>query len=663
MLVEERRSAAHLASAPPARRAALRVHRRDDQEAPLRSIVGARMPLLWSGAFHLRASTATGSRASSSATGASDTGFPVSPSLIMRGSASAPLATAPEAPLVPLLPDAPDAPDEPDAPSLLGAASTAAMLAPYVLAATAAGRGGRGNGGAIGGGSSLVATAEEAAEALSTLPRIANALASMTSRSTGLHYSSSALAASASSSSSFVDLHLNALALYLLRRLRLSRVALPEELSRLGAQWRAALASGLVHTCDESLRVTGSWNDVHTLAVSRLALGAGWDPRTSGASARVRQALSLASLEEGVDRLSAYGKAAFALCLMLPDDPESDADEASAPWLRGVMSGGHSGGRSGGDDGAALRPPLDSRAVAALRYLASSLRVTARSAYLARDLSSWDAAGARDGALALTALSAASALGAPSELAAHLDKLANHVASGGFRGGGLGGLGGGGIGGSSLFDGLALADYDGASGSLAADVRLRVLSGATPIFDARLHSSSSTTTSSLTSDSADASGGGATSPTRIKTLLWSELPPPPSPPLLFVASGVGEASVALTMQFTPFASFASPVYRGIHVAKIIQRFDSLLGRPIGPPLASVPVGCVVTITLQLTTPDELSSLVVEDWLPSGLEPIDPNADSAATGGEGGAVSRGAVGGGGFLRRSQPLWPWLGGCAW
>jgi len=50
------------------------------------------------------------------------------------------------------------------------------------------------------------------------------------------------------------------------------------------------------------------------------------------------------------------------------------------------------------------------------------------------------------------------------------------------------------------------------------------------------------------------------------------------------------------------------------------------------------------VTLQVTTPDELSNLVVEDWLPGGLEALDPNTDGGADGG-------------------RPLWPWLGGCAW
>ena len=43
-----------------------------------------------------------------------------------------------------------------------------------------------------------------------------------------------------------------------------------------------------------------------------------------------------------------------------------------------------------------------------------------------------------------------------------------------------------------------------------------------------------------------------------------------------------------------------------------------------PALRAVPLGSVVTVTLQVTTPDELDGLLVEDWLPAGLEAIDPN---------------------------------------
>jgi hypothetical protein len=57
----------------------------------------------------------------------------------------------------------------------------------------------------------------------------------------------------------------------------------------------------------------------------------------------------------------------------------------------------------------------------------------------------------------------------------------------------------------------------------------------------------------------------------------------------------------------------------------------------------------VSVTLLVSSTDELTNLVVEDWLPAGLEPIDPNADGVGGGGGGGPA---------------PLWPWSqGGCYW
>ena len=51
---------------------------------------------------------------------------------------------------------------------------------------------------------------------------------------------------------------------------------------------------------------------------------------------------------------------------------------------------------------------------------------------------------------------------------------------------------------------------------------------------------------------------------------------------------------------------------------------------------------------QVYTPDEVSSLTVEDWLPAGLEALDPNLDN---------FNGGSGGGGG-----APPWPWWV-CGW
>jgi hypothetical protein len=471
--------------------------------------------------------------------------------------------------------------ESPCASSLLAAAAASAMLAPYEAAAA------------------LTQRTTQAQAALALLPDATASLATMTNAN-GLHYSAYAMAHSTNNG---VDLHLNALGLFVVRRLRLAGVSVPPQLVALGELWRAALAHGLVDTATESIRRWGSWDDHHTLASCRLALGRSWRPTRS--SPAVVAALSLEALQSGVDDLSAYGKAAFALTLLLPADPVNDG--LGATWLRAGIRRGSS--------------PLEGRLGAVLRFLSSCLRVTARTAYLARDAHTWDAAGSRDTALALSALAIGAASGDVGASSANLDKLANHVASGGFDG----------VDGGSLFDGLALADYDGASGSLAADVRLEVRSGSQVVYNARLRA-------------ADAVGPAT------KQLRWSELPPPPPPPLLFSASGVGEVSVALALRFVPATIFSVPLYRGIEVLKIVRRFDALHNRPAGPPLSSVPLGMVVAVTIQLTSPDELSSLVVEDWLPAGLEVIDPNAN-------GGQTDGGSGPGGGTP------WPWLSGCAW
>ena len=100
--------------------------------------------------------------------------------------------------------------------------------------------------------------------------------------------------------------------------------------------------------------------------------------------------------------------------------------------------------------------------------------------------------------------------------------------------------------------------------------------------------------------------------------------PSPPPPLLFLANGTGEVAVALSLTFVPAAVFSTPVVRGVEVLKVVQLYDAVARAPTGPALRAVPLGSVVTVTLQVTTPDELDGLLVEDWLPAGLRGVDPN---------------------------------------
>ena len=76
-------------------------------------------------------------------------------------------------------------------------------------------------------------------------------------------------------------------------------------------------------------------------------------------------------------------------------------------------------------------------------------------------------------------------------------------------------------------------------------------------------------------------------------------PPGPAPPLLFVAHGTGEVAVALELRFVPAGALGGAVYRGIEVQKVVRLYDALTQQPHGPPLAAVPLGAVVTVTLQV----------------------------------------------------------------
>ena len=61
--------------------------------------------------------------------------------------------------------------------------------------------------------------------------------------------------------------------------------------------------------------------------------------------------------------------------------------------------------------------------------------------------------------------------------------------------------------------------------------------------------------------------------------------------------------------------------------QVVRAYDAAAGGPTGPALRRIGLGDIVTVTVQLTTPDEISGLLVEDWLPAGLEPLDAPPDA------------------------------------
>ena len=338
----------------------------------------------------------------------------------------------------------------------------------------------------------------------------------MTASGTGLHYSAAALASSRSASRQpEVDLSLNLHALILLRNLRLGGVDLPSEVTRLEGWWRVAVERGLIRQVEEAQRDGREWKDPETVTLVLLALGSAWVP---DCSEKVAVPLSLAVTLAAVDDLSTHAKASLSLALLLPPAPSGDHPN----WKTTT-------------EGRDTATPI-------LSYILSSLRVTGRTAYVSSSPHSAASAGFTTNAMALSAFALSRRAGAPSWLLTNTDKLAAFVAE----------LGGGShdptcVSLASMYSGFALRDYDYATDSTSADITLSLLAGATLLFSSRILTGSP--------------------PEPPHSTPWSTLPSSP-PPLLFALVGVGEASVALSLDFVPATISLQPVYRGISVQKV-----------------------------------------------------------------------------------------------
>ena len=201
-----------------------------------------------------------------------------------------------------------------------------------------------------------------------------------------------------------------------------------------------------------------------------------------------------------------------------------------------------------------------------------------------------------------------------------LNKLANYVAQGGtdryaWSSGGS----------SDVHRAVALAGFDKAVGSNNPEINFQATSGAAPLMVAKF------TSSNL---------GPMDSSTK-----WEALANPPAP-MVLVAQGKGQLNVAAGLRFEAADMPDQPVYRGFFVEQVIRALDGS-GHATGPPLKGVPLGSMVSVTLQVTTPDDIDTAVqIEAWVPGGLEPMDPNVDSSALSSDGGRC------GGMFNRRSR-----------
>jgi hypothetical protein len=106
---------------------------------------------------------------------------------------------------------------------------------------------------------------------------------------------------------------------------------------------------------------------------------------------------------------------------------------------------------------------------------------------------------------------------------------------------------------------------------------------------------------------------------------WEILKQPQPDSLQFQVEGTGQVSVSAALTFVPAqVPLEGAVYRGIYVEKTVHLMDPVTGKATGGSVQIVKLGSSVVVTIQITTPDDLSRVVLEDLSAGGLEPIDPN---------------------------------------
>ncbi|KAG2434208.1 hypothetical protein HXX76_007934 [Chlamydomonas incerta] len=383
---------------------------------------------------------------------------------------------------------------------------------------------------------------------------------------------------------------------------------------QLSATWAAALGQQLVADAELSRQhVYGGlpYGDMATLAWARLALGADWDPRTQGASAQVADDLSTATLvsKTGDKSKIEWGlQTRLAVALLLQSVPEAERPRGGTAALAG-----------------------------ALADVTSSLRVQGRTAYVAAWEGSASAAALDTQALALLLLLRS---GATHQL---LPKLAAYVAD-------PSGSGSGSASGASTsywaaprqspmdqaLVTAALAEYDRAVGSAQPAVNVTAAAAGVTVLRANFRTGGNTRpVTNTTAWHAIFAGEGKLPATAARQSSNASSTAPTHGTLNLKAVGSGEVSVAASLHFIPSALLSFPSYRGLYVEAALQQVDPRTGSATGGRLASVPLGSVVALTVQLTTPDDLGAVTLSVMMPGGLEPIDPNVPGGGGGGGGG----------------------------
>eukprot|EP00899_Mesostigma_viride_P016305 jgi/Mesvir1/24676/Mv21969-RA.2 len=392
---------------------------------------------------------------------------------------------------------------------------------------------------------------------------------------------------------SYPDARLNAYGVYVLqtmqrvRTLAGSTAPQPDAELSLVATWRDAADRAMVSLAADA-RHWGSraFGDLELLATVRLALGLRYAFASN--SAVLRQDLSMERVDDAVRArgMTMGGLAAAALAHVEDGDTTSD-----------VVS-------------------------SARDQLLSCLRVTSRSAYISAAPGAAASAGTHANALALSLfLRLGMEQGDTQQLVA---KLAMHVASGTPAGyGGFIELGGE----PAALAAFSLAEYDAAVGSSNPDVAL-VATTTKPAVPPSAGPPATQGIPETITVLLDAAFTPSNMSVRQQETAWSDTL---GDSISFSVRGTGRVDVAAGMRFVPAAVSLDPIYRGLFVERTYRRVSAATGQVEGPELSSeVEKGAIVEVTVQVTSPDDLGTVMVDDLVPGGLEPMDPNVASGLT---------------------------------
>ncbi|GLI68405.1 hypothetical protein VaNZ11_012792 [Volvox africanus] len=392
--------------------------------------------------------------------------------------------------------------------------------------------------------------------------------------------------------------------------------------------WRAAVNTQIVLDAEAARKLPNPrpYNNYNTLAWAWLALGARWDPRTMSRARDNRYANSLfyfihMTMDNDNDSIAPQVVTDLSLMTLVgAATPREDGSSITSLQTRVLTSLVLQ--TMGADN------PAVGLVAATVDQVTSGLRVQGRTAYVSDGSGAASAAPLEDQALALLLLLRA---GVNHQL---LPKLAAYIANPPATGG---------------YDiwytayswreqGLAVAalsEYDRMRGSSTPDVEITAATDGVRILKASFtqNSTGPVTTTTTTPWSQLQRGSNRTSSSSATAASSSSDVSSSAPSQLsFEVTGSGEVTVAASLHFVPAELVPYPSYRGLFVESALQMVDPATGGPTGQRVSAVPLGSLVALAVQVTSPDDVGPVTLSVMMPAGLEPIDPNLGSGSSGG-------------------------------